>query len=95
MDMLDFEHAYSRERFITLPNGNKLRLTAKDPYGFIYLSLEHGQLPESLKDAAFTSWQHAEIEARKYIAKMKVVMDEHDATKNYAPTVEPSVKKKK
>lgn len=52
-------------RIIELDNGNKLRLTRKDPFGFIYLSLEKGGLPEAYK-GAFTDWGQARLAAEKY-----------------------------
>lgn len=66
MEMQAFDPRPSRLRTITLENGNILRLEAKDPYGLIYLSLEHGQLPDHLKDAAFTDWFQAERAAERY-----------------------------
>jgi hypothetical protein len=68
-DFKEFDPVASRVRVIELENGNKLRLTATDPYGLIYLSLEHGQLPDSLKGAAFTEWGMAEKAAETYIAQ--------------------------
>ena len=62
----EFDPVPSRTRVVELENGNKLNLTAKDPYGFIYLSLEHGPLPESFR-GAYTSWHHAEMAAQSYV----------------------------
>lgn len=74
--MNDFEFVINTPRVIDLENGNKLRLTRHDPYGFIRLSLEHGQMPDSLKDASFTDWGQAEMAAKKYIEQRKVVVEE-------------------
>lgn len=62
----EFDPKPSRTRVVELENGNKLNLTAKDPYGFIYLSLEHGQMPQSFT-GAYTSWSHAEEAAKRYM----------------------------
>lgn len=72
----DFEVKPSRVRVIELENGNKLNMTAKDPYGHIYFSLEHGQLPDSLKGAAFTDWHQAEIGAKKYVSQRQSALAE-------------------
>lgn len=79
-----FDPTPSRVRTIELENGNKLNLTAKDPYGLIYLSLEHGQLPDSLKGAAFTDWGQAERAAQTYIAQRKQVVEELSKKKTKA-----------
>lgn len=76
MEFNSFDPVQSRVRTIDLENGNKLNLTAKDPYGMIYLSLEHGQLPDSLKGAAFTDWQQAEKAAKRYIDERTKVIAE-------------------
>lgn len=65
----DFQVSPPKVRVIELENGNKLNLTNTDPYGFIRLSLEHGQLPAHLKDASFTEWRLAEIAAAKYVSE--------------------------
>lgn len=72
----EFDPVQSRVRTIELENGNKLNLTAKDPYGLIYLSLEHGQLPDSLKGAAFTDWHTAEKAAQTYLSERKKVVED-------------------
>jgi hypothetical protein len=71
----DFEVKPSRLRTITLENGNTLRLEAKDPYGFIHMSLEKGQLPESMT-GAFTSWFEAERAAQRYQSQRDMVINE-------------------
>lgn len=76
MELQAFEPRPSRLRTIKLENGNTLRLEAKDPYGFIYLSLEHGQLPDHLKDAAFTGWYEAEKAAERYQNDRKMAIAE-------------------
>ena len=72
----DFEVHPSRVRTYELENGNKLNLTLTDPYGFVYFSLERGQLPDNLKGAAFTSWYEAEIAAKKYIDQRQFIVTE-------------------
>jgi hypothetical protein len=71
-----FDPMPSRIRTVELENGNILRLEAKDPYGFVYLSLEHGQLPDHLKGAAFTDWHQAEMAAKKYQDARKMAIAE-------------------
>jgi len=40
-----------KARKINLPNGNIVWLKCEDPYGFWYVSLKKGQVPENLKGA--------------------------------------------
>lgn len=87
MELQVFDPKPSRIRTVELENGNILRLEAKDPYGFVYLSLEHGQLPEDLKDAAFTSWFEAERAAERYQTRRKMALAEVN--------IEPEPKKKR
>lgn len=75
MELQAFEVKPSRLRTVTLENGNILRLEAKDPYGFIYLSLERGQLPESMT-GAFTSWFEAERAAERYQSMRDMAINE-------------------
>ena len=70
-----FDPKPSRFRTIELENGNILRLEAKDPYGFIHLSLEHGQLPEDMT-GVFTSWFEAERAAERYQSRRKMALAE-------------------
>lgn len=74
--MIDFFITPNAARVIELENGNKLNMTRIDPYGFIKLSLEHGQMPESLKDALYTDWGQAELAARKYVSQRQTVLAE-------------------
>lgn len=62
-------------RFYSLENGNKLNLKRTDPYGFIYISLERGQLPEWLQ-GAYTDWAHARLAAEKYIKERQQAVAE-------------------
>lgn len=64
------------QRVIELENGNKLNLTRKDPFGFIYLSLDRGALPNHLAGAAFTDWFTAKIAAEKYVRERQDVVAE-------------------
>lgn len=72
----DFQVVKDKVRTIALENGNKLNLTITDPYGFIHLSLEHGQLPAHLKDQQWTSWDLAEKAAQRYVAERQSVVAE-------------------
>lgn len=68
MDMQDFGgNDQSNHRVYELENGNKLHLRRVDPYGFIHLSLDKGQLPQAYSDNAYTDWTQARIAAEKYI----------------------------
>lgn len=82
--MNDFVYAPNSSRYIELENGNKLNMQRRDPYGHIHLSLERGQLPDSLKDAAFTDWSKAEQAARSYVAQRQEVVAQvkHKAPKD-------------
>lgn len=72
----NFDVSPSKTRYYDLENGNKLRLTNTDPYGFIAFSLEHGQLPPHLVGAVFTDWYTAEIAAKQYISQRQSVVAE-------------------
>lgn len=72
----DFEVRPSNVRVIELENGNKLNMTRSDPYGLITFSLERGQLPDSLKGAAFTEWSFAEKAAHRYVSERQSAIAE-------------------
>lgn len=63
-------------RVITLENGNKLNLIRKDPYGFIYLSLDRGALPTGLAGSAYTDWTSARAAADSYVRDRQSVVAE-------------------
>lgn len=63
-------------QFMELDNGNKLNLIRKDPFGFIYLSLDKGQLPVSLAGSAFTDWDRAKIAALAYVKERQSTVAE-------------------
>lgn len=52
-------------------DGNVIHLTRRDPYGHIYISLEHGELPEKYR-GAYTSMPIAETEVAKFIEERRV-----------------------
>lgn len=54
-------------QYIELDNGNKLNLVRKDPFGFIYMSLDKGQLPVTYAGSAYTDWSQAKIAALAYV----------------------------
>ncbi len=56
-----------RHRVIDLPSGNKAHLRARDPYGFVYISMERGATPTSLK-GAYTSFTEAQRAVKNFIA---------------------------
>jgi hypothetical protein len=67
--MLDEFYDSSRDdprvKVIELDN-NKLMMKRTDPYGFISLSFERGQLPESLK-GQYTTWESARAAVENYL----------------------------
>jgi len=67
---------------------NKIFMKRTDPYGFIELSLERGSLPDSLKDARFTTWEYASEAVKKY-------MDDRDKVALDAPLPKPPVLERK
>lgn len=64
------------QQYIDLDNGNKLNLTRRDPFGFIYLSLDKGQLPATLAGSAFTDWAQAKIAALAYVKERQETVAE-------------------
>jgi hypothetical protein len=69
-------HDVPNHQVIELENGNKLNLVRKDPYGFIYLHLDKGQLPASLQGAAFTDWTQAKQAAYGYVKQRQEAVAE-------------------
>ena len=68
--MLDEDHFdpnkdYPRIQTVQLDN-NKLVMERTDPYGFIQIHFERGQVPESLK-GAFTTWEAARAAINVYL----------------------------
>lgn len=43
------EQPAENQRIISLTSGNKIRADRKDPYGFWYISFEHGPTPKELQ----------------------------------------------
>lgn len=72
---MDFQVSPDTVRVVQLENGNKLNLTRNDPYGFITLSLERGQLPEAYR-GSYTDWPFAETAAKKYCSERQSVVAE-------------------
>ena len=72
MNLFDMEvqaglHDVQNHQVIELENGNRLNLVRKDPYGFIYLHLDKGSLPQHLAGSAFTDWSLAKAAAIAYV----------------------------
>lgn len=66
-------------------DSNKIFMKRTDPYGFIELSLERGSLPNSLKEAKFTTWEEAKKAVARYMDdRRKVALD----AKPVIPTLE-------
>ncbi len=57
-----------RHRIYKLENGNKIHIKATDPYGFWYINLDKGQLPEKLK-GAYTTLEMARKDIERYLAE--------------------------
>lgn len=77
LDLQDFNgNDQENHRVYELENGNKLHLKRTDPYGFIYINLDKGQLPGWVHGVAYTDWTQARIAAEKYIAQRKSAVSE-------------------
>ena len=75
--MQDFNgNDQANHRVYELENGNQLHLKRTDPYGFIYLSLNKGPLPEAYQGVAYTDWGQARLAAEKYIRQRQDVVSE-------------------
>lgn len=59
-----------RERYLDIGD-NKIYFRFTDPYGFISLSIEKGQLPTYLKTASFTSLDQAHTAVQNYLNNKK------------------------
>ncbi len=57
-------------RVLDLDNGNKIRVTREDPFGFWYVSYEKGQIPEHLK-GSYTSFDEAKKAINSYLTNKK------------------------
>jgi hypothetical protein len=64
--VIDLTQPEDRVRFVEVGN-NKLFMKRVDPYGFVYLNYERGELPQELK-GAYTSFETAQIGIQKYLA---------------------------
>jgi len=51
---------------IAIDNDNKILLQRKDPFGFVYMKLEKGNLPERYQ-GAYTNFEYARDDALRYI----------------------------
>lgn len=56
----------SNDRVLELKNGNKVHIKKQDPYGFWRVSMERGQIPDTLK-GEYTSANEAEKAVRHYL----------------------------
>lgn len=59
-----------KERYIDIGD-NKIFLRFTDPFGFVSLSIEKGQLPSYLKTASFTSLDQAYVAVQNYLNNKK------------------------
>lgn len=65
LDEFDPQKDDPRVKFIELDN-NKLVMQRTDPYGFITVHFEKGQVPDSLK-GHFTTWEAARLAVTQYL----------------------------
>ncbi len=66
--MQDFESApETRRRQVELPNGNKYHIECRDPYGFWFIHMDKGQIPDRLS-GAYTSADQAVSDINRYLA---------------------------
>lgn len=54
------------EEIIQMTNGNHIKMQRQDPFGFIYLSLKNGGLPEKYQ-GAYTTFAYARQAAQQYL----------------------------
>lgn len=59
-----------RERYLDIGE-NKIFFRFTDPYGFVNLSIEKGQLPTYLKTANYTSLEQAYTAVQNYLNNKK------------------------
>jgi len=64
-ELLDQSSDSPRTRVYEVGN-NKLRATRTDPYGFIHVSFERGQVPNMLS-GMYTTWDEAHKDITRYI----------------------------
>jgi hypothetical protein len=62
----DPERDDPRSKVIELEN-NKIHLRRTDPYGFIEIHFDKGQLPEHLATGRFTTWEDARKAIDQYL----------------------------
>lgn len=66
--MQDFQPGTTSRRTYDLDGGQKVHAERKDPYGFVYLHLDKGILPQELS-SAFTSYDEADRAITHYVNK--------------------------
>lgn len=71
--MFDFDEQRDdpRVKVIQLEK-NKLYMRRTDPYGFIELNYDKGQLPDELANAKFTTWEEAQKAVEKYFRERNI-----------------------
>jgi hypothetical protein len=80
MQLQDFVQPEPNVRVIEVGK-NKLYLKRKDPYGYVYINFERGELPLSLK-GAFTSFDEA-------VKKVEIYLSTKPEVQEPAPVEEP------
>lgn len=63
--MQNFSNTSDRTRVFELSNGNKLYAKQTDPYGFWYLNLDKGQLPEKFQ-GAYSTYDAVQKDVERY-----------------------------
>lgn len=67
--MVDNESDKDYSRVRTLDFGtNRIHIECTDPFGFWYIKIERGQLPEKLR-GAYTEFDKAEAAVKHYLAE--------------------------
>lgn len=78
--MFDMTSDNSRTRVFELENGNKLYAKQTDPYGFWYLNLDKGQMPEEFT-GAYNTFDQVKVAVEKYSARRKVAAKAVDVSR--------------
>lgn len=71
----------ANERTVILDNGNKIHMKRSDPFGFIAVNWDKGQMPAKLK-GQFTSFDEARRAVDGYLAELnRAVVGTQDTVK--------------
>lgn len=76
MHLQDFTQPEENVRFIEIGK-NKLFMKREDPYGFISINYERGDVPEELK-GTYTSFDEARKRIQRYLEKKQEVVEKQE-----------------